>query len=221
MSEDRPGEGGEQGRPALWAGIAGAGDSLEEYAQNWLTLQASMIASALQAVLVMRGEADDAFTPVAFWSATADSDGERLAEVSERALQEGRPLLTELAAPPGAGQADKAAKGGSHRYAIACPLIFDDRLHGVAALEAAVSLGRRAQVRYGASPMGNPASGAFFSKAADAGERRRHLAPSLCHRPARRGPLRGKLRSGVHDLRHGHRRPSRLRQGEPWLCEAT
>jgi hypothetical protein len=118
--------------------MAGIGDSLEAYAQNWLTLQASMIASALQAVLVMRGEADGAFTPVAFWSAVADSDGERLAEVSERALQEGRPLLTELAAPPGAGQADEAAKRGPHRYAIACPLIFDDRLHGVAALEAAV-----------------------------------------------------------------------------------
>ncbi len=138
MSEERLGtDGGEQGRFALWAELAGAG-SLEEYARSWLTLESSLIASALQAILVMKEEVGDAFTPVAFWSATADSDGERLAEVSERVLQQGRPLLTELPAPSDGGQTDKAAQGRLRSYGIGCPLIFDNQLHGVAAVEVAV-----------------------------------------------------------------------------------
>ncbi len=139
MSEERPETGsGEQGRSALWADMAGAG-SLEEYARSWLTLQSSLIVSALQAILVMKEEAGVAFTPVAFWSAAADSDGERLAEVSERVLQQGRPLLTELPVPTGTAQTDKAGRVHFRRYGIACPLLFDNQVHGVAAVEVAVS----------------------------------------------------------------------------------
>ncbi len=139
MSEERLGAGsGEEERSALWAVIAGAG-GLEEYTRSWLTLQSSLIGSTLQSILVMKEEAAEAFTPVAFWSAAPDSDGERLAEVAERVLQEGRPLLTELPEPPDAGQTDKARRGRFHRYGIACPLLFDNQLHGVAAVEVAVS----------------------------------------------------------------------------------
>ena len=135
MSEERIEAGsGEQAGFALWADLAGA-ESFEEYARSWLTLQSSLIPSTLQAVLVMREGSGDGFSPVAFWSADSDSDGERLAEVSERALQEGRPLLTEL---PDIGQVDQGTKGPVRRYGIACPLIFGNELHGVAALEVGV-----------------------------------------------------------------------------------
>jgi multidrug resistance efflux pump len=137
LSEESIEAGSDGGRFALWANLAAAG-TLEEYARSWLTLQSSLISSTLEAVLVMSDEGAEGFTPVAFWSAGGDSDGERLAEIVESVLQQRRPLLTELPFPP------DAAPGATtsprvRRYAVACPLIFDEQLHGVAAIEVAVS----------------------------------------------------------------------------------
>jgi hypothetical protein len=136
MNEERPEAGSGQRESALWTNMAGAG-SLEEYGRSWLALQCSLIPCAVQAILVMKEEAGNGFTPVAFWSSDPGADGERLAEVSERALQEGRPLLTELPAPSGDGLSGRAENGRFRRYGLACPLVLDDRLRGVAAIEAA------------------------------------------------------------------------------------
>ncbi len=130
MIEERVGEEGAREQSAHWTGIASAGN-LEEYSQSWLALQSSLIGSTLQAVLVMQQDGGDGFVPIAFWSASPEADGERLAEVAENSLAQRRSLLTELPAPPGDGQALRT-------FGVACPLLFDDRLHGVAAIEVAV-----------------------------------------------------------------------------------
>ncbi len=126
MNEEPTGEGGEEGRSALWADMVAA-RGFEEYSQSWLALQSSLIDGALQAVLVLKEERGEAFAPVAFWSASPESDGERLAEVAENVLQQARPLLTEL---PRDGQRLR-------RFGVAYPLVFDGQLHGVAAVEVA------------------------------------------------------------------------------------
>jgi len=102
----------------VWTEFSAA-SSAREYYQGWLTLQSVMIPGVVQSLLVMADEGQRV-SPVAGWPGSGN-DPARLAEVLERVLDEHRGLLMEL---------DQAG-----RYALAYPLLQDDRLMGVVALE--------------------------------------------------------------------------------------
>ncbi len=114
-------------RPALWASFSAA-KSPEEFWTSWLALQCSFSRGVEQGVLVMAG-ADGAWSPVAAWPAIG-SDPARLVEVCERVLDERSGLLIELE-PVG------DTSNPVMNYGIGYPLLVDDRLQGVVALEIA------------------------------------------------------------------------------------
>ncbi|PHR29379.1 MAG: histidine kinase [Desulfotalea sp.] len=91
----------------------------EDYFQNWLSLQCDLVGTALQGVLVV-GNSENQFTPAAVWSASTVAT-ERLSAVVERVLAEQIGLLVEL--------------NDGDLYAAAYPVIIDDKLFGVIALE--------------------------------------------------------------------------------------
>ena len=115
--------------PDLWHRFLDAA-SREAYCRHWLALQCAAIPDAIQGVLVLRQSETEAFAPVARWPET-DEDPERLAEITERAIEEGCGLLVELA-PAGGGP-----RAGEARYAVAYPVRVDDDLRGVIAVEVA------------------------------------------------------------------------------------
>lgn len=102
----------------IWTSFSAA-SSAREYYQGWLALQSVMIPGAIQSLLVMAGE-EQRFAPVAGWPGSG-KDPARLSDVLERVLDEHRGLLMELDLPG--------------RYAAAYPLLMDEALIGVVALE--------------------------------------------------------------------------------------
>ncbi len=113
--------------PVLWERLADAG-VLEEFGRAWMTLQCRMIQNAIQGVLIL-GEADKGpFVPLFRWPEEGQNP-ERLAEISERVLQERCGLLVKLSNPE-TGQIRSRT-----RYGAAYPIVVGGRLHGAAALE--------------------------------------------------------------------------------------
>jgi multidrug resistance efflux pump len=113
--------------PALWERFAGA-RGRDEYCQNWLSLQCALIINATQGVLVIGDPDSDSFEPVAKWPEEGQ-DPERLAEISERVLEEHCGLLAPLE-PPAGGTPSKPPV-----YGAAYPILVDNRMHGVVAVE--------------------------------------------------------------------------------------
>lgn len=113
--------------PTLWTRFANAG-SQDEYCRFWLALQCSLISTAIQGVIVLGDPESGSYTPVSKWPEEGE-DPERLAEISERVLEERCGLLVELDIPAG-----QSASISSH-YGIAYPVLIDDRLHGAIAVE--------------------------------------------------------------------------------------
>jgi len=116
-------------RSVFFANLAGF-QTAEECAQSWLALQVSLIAHAAQGVLVLGSGAGGSFAPVARWPQDGH-DPEKLADVCERALGERIGLLTELSSPDG----NTPALAKPHCWGIAFPLVIDEKLSGVVALE--------------------------------------------------------------------------------------
>ena len=106
----------------LWSSFSAACGE-DDYYRGWLGLQSSLIAGAVQSLLIV---ADDQgqFAPVAAWPQD-ETDPARLSDVVERVLEERCGLLVEVPDSP--------------NYAIAYPLFIDERLHGVIALEVVVT----------------------------------------------------------------------------------
>jgi multidrug resistance efflux pump len=117
-------------RSVFWANLAGF-QSAEECAPSWLALLVSFIAHVAQGVLILRVGSGGSFAPVAKWPQDGVHDPERLADVCERSMGERIGLLTELASPDG----KTPAPAQSRRWGIAYPLMIDDELSGVVALE--------------------------------------------------------------------------------------
>jgi len=113
---------------ASW-GAFSAARSEGEYYQSWLTLQSESIAPALQSLLIVVSN-EEQLTPVAAWPEKG-SDSSRLADVVERVLDENCGLIAELEE--------------AHRYAVAYPVVVDERLYGIVALEALLSDASRLQ----------------------------------------------------------------------------
>jgi RND family efflux transporter MFP subunit len=104
--------------PELWQAFLNA-ESEDEYFQNWLSLQCDLAGTALQGLLVVRNS-DEQFSPVAAWSLSKASP-ERLSTVVERVFDEQIGLLVEL--------------NEDNRYGAAYPILIDEKLYGVVALE--------------------------------------------------------------------------------------
>ena len=112
---------------AVWAGFLNAG-SREEYCRNWLALLCSFVPGTIQAILAIGNPEDASFIPVAKWPDEGE-DPERLADISERVLAERCGLLVELDAPAGRSGSESPV------YGVAYPILVDDRLHGMVAVE--------------------------------------------------------------------------------------
>ncbi len=108
--------------PTLWTDFAAA-CSEQEYYQGWLALQSGLIPGVVQGLLIT-ATSDKQFAPVAGWP-LEETDPSRLSDVVERVLDESCGLLVEL----------DLAKN----YAIAYPLVVDEKLSGVVALEIAAN----------------------------------------------------------------------------------
>ena len=105
---------------ALWSGFTSATSQDE----------CSRIANAIQGVLIMGNPDTDSFAPVSKWP-EAGGDVERLADVSERVMDERCGLLVELARPSGVNTASPP------HYGLAYPILINEQLHGVVAVEVA------------------------------------------------------------------------------------
>ncbi|MEM1200741.1 MAG: HlyD family efflux transporter periplasmic adaptor subunit [Pseudomonadota bacterium] len=111
--------------PALWKQFTDA-DSHDAYLNAWLALQCRLIGGARRGVVVL-GEPDEGpFAPAASWpSEGVPSAG--LAAVAEAALAERRGVVQ---TPDG-----KQPDGGSQIALVAHPLLIEDQLYGVVAVE--------------------------------------------------------------------------------------
>jgi multidrug resistance efflux pump len=116
------------GVPNLWSCFRDAtGDDFFHY---WLTLQSSFVNNAVQGLLVMGDPDTDSFSPVATWAKTT-FDLERLTEICESSLEQRCGLLEKLPSPDGPSSNHSC-------YAVSYPIIIDNSLHGVVALEVTV-----------------------------------------------------------------------------------
>lgn len=106
----------------LWNAFSSA-RSEEDYFQGWLALQSGLIPGVVQSLLIM-ATPRNTFSPVAGWP-EGKNDPLQLSDVVERVLEERCGLLVELPA--------------SSHYGIAYPLLIDEELRGVVALEISVT----------------------------------------------------------------------------------
>lgn len=102
----------------LWGAFTSA-CSEDEYHQSWLTLQSESILGAIQSLLIVASKSEQ-FSPVARWPETG-ADSSLLSDVVERVLDEHCGLLAELEV--------------TNQYAVAYPILVDENLYGVIALE--------------------------------------------------------------------------------------
>lgn len=102
----------------------------EAYCQSWLTLQCLMIQGCTDAVVVLQKTGAQTFVPAAFWPVDEARDRSHLAEVTERALREGRAVASSRQIPP----APDASRTQS-RHQIAFPIKIEGNLRGVVTVE--------------------------------------------------------------------------------------
>lgn len=109
----------------------GTADNPEEFCRHWLALQCHAIGEVNDAVIVLQKPGTETFAPLAFWPETS-GDRSHLAEITERALREGR----------GTVQAREALAGGAPLpdrpdYQLAYPLRLDGKVRGVVGMDVA------------------------------------------------------------------------------------
>jgi RND family efflux transporter MFP subunit len=106
----------------------GAAATPEEFCQSWLALQCHIIADVNDGVVVLQKPGTDAFAPLAFWP-EGRRDRSHLAEVTERALREGRGVV----------QPRESGSGSTlpHQpdYQLAYPVRVDGKVRGVVGVE--------------------------------------------------------------------------------------
>jgi multidrug resistance efflux pump len=120
---------------ALWKQFNDA-NTPEEFSRAWLGLQCALIAGVERGVVVLGESENGPFAPVAYWPiAGAGSAG--LTAAAELALAERRGVAQ--------GQDDAGQAAPSQPWCVAYPIIVDEKLFGVAAVE--IEAGRRVQLR--------------------------------------------------------------------------
>ena len=110
-----------------WRQFGGAA-SPEEFCQAWLALQCHAVGEVNEAVVVLQKPGAETFAPLAFWP-----DGQRertgLAEITERALREGRGVVQPRAPAAVSPLPDRPD------YQIAYPIRLDGKVRGVVGLD--------------------------------------------------------------------------------------
>lgn len=104
----------------------GEAQSVEEFCGSWLAIQCHLIDGVAAGVVVLHKPGSTRLAPVAFYP-EGRRDPTALAEVTERALREGRGVIL-----PGQ---DPAGDAGAARSQLAHPLRIDDELRGVVGLD--------------------------------------------------------------------------------------
>ena len=100
----------------------------EEFCQRWLALQCHIIAEVNDAVVVLQKPGTETFAPLAFWP-EGRRDRSHLAEITERALRQGRGVVQ----PRTAG--DLPADQPDYQFAY--PIRLDGKVRGVVGLDVA------------------------------------------------------------------------------------
>ena len=112
-----------------WRQFGGAA-SPEEFCQAWLALQCHAVGEVSEAVVVLQKPGAETFAPLAFWP-----EGQRertgLAEITERALREGRGVVQPRAPAAASPLPDRPD------YQIAYPIRLDGKVRGVVGLDIA------------------------------------------------------------------------------------
>jgi RND family efflux transporter MFP subunit len=106
----------------------GAARSPEDFCRHWLAVQCHAIAGVREALVVLQRPGTETFAPLAYWPDERPARS-GLAEVTERALREGRGLVQPRDGQPGATLPDRPD------YQIAYPIRVDGRVRGVVGLE--------------------------------------------------------------------------------------
>lgn len=109
----------------------GAADTPEEFCRHWLALQCHAIGAVNDAVVVLQRPGTETFAPLAFWPETS-GDRSHLAEITERALREGRGIVQ-----PRETAAVAAAMPVQPDYQLAYPVRLDGKVRGVIGLDVA------------------------------------------------------------------------------------
>lgn len=115
-----------RGREQAWKEFAEA-QSVEEFCVSWLAIQCQTIGGVIDGVVVLQRPGSQAFAPVAFFP-NVKRDRGHLAEVTERALKEGRGVIN-----PGSQSGD--SDEGASRCQLAYPVRVDGQLRGVVGMD--------------------------------------------------------------------------------------
>jgi len=108
----------------------GAAATPEEYCRSWLALQCHIITDVNDAVVVLQRPGSESFAPLAFWPEDR-RDRSHLAEVTERALRDGRGVVQ-----PRQGGTPSALPARPD-YQLAYPIRLDGQVRGVVGLDIA------------------------------------------------------------------------------------
>jgi multidrug resistance efflux pump len=100
----------------------------DEYCRNWIALQCSIISGVVQGVLFMSNSDGKSFVPVSRWPEEGE-DPQRLAEISERVIEERCGLLIAL------NQSEDTPFQPQSRFGLAYPILIDEELRGLVAVE--------------------------------------------------------------------------------------
>jgi len=99
----------------------------EDFCRSWLMIQSHIIGGVSDGVVILLKPGTSTFAPVAFFPENP-ADRTRLAEISERALKEGRGIVE-----PQSGLQPAEAVGP--RYQLAYPVRLDGKIHGVVGVD--------------------------------------------------------------------------------------
>ncbi len=105
----------------------GSAATPEEFCQHWLALQCHIIAEVNDGVVVMQKPGAETFAPLAFWP-EGRRDRSHLAEVTERALREGRGVVQPR-------EAGSSMLPHQPDYQLAYPIRIDGKVRGVVGVE--------------------------------------------------------------------------------------
>jgi multidrug resistance efflux pump len=111
----------------LWEEFV-ASENQDEYCRSWIALQCSIISGAVQGLLFLGDSERRSFAPVSKWPEEGE-DPERLAEISERVIEERCGLLVKLNPPEDSHFPSRSP------YGLAYPILIDEKLHGLVAVE--------------------------------------------------------------------------------------
>ena len=99
---------------------------MDQLTQNWLFTLCSLIQGVKRAVVFLNASEKDGYTPTAFWP-ESQTDYHDFVAPAKNALSKGKCILLH--------NKDTETYAGEPFDVIACPLLLDEQLYGVVALQ--------------------------------------------------------------------------------------